>query len=209
MGAPRRNRRQYEKPGDMHNIERIKLDHGLAEQYGLKNMKELWKVQTELSRLRRNVREMLSGNVKYKSTESDMMARLRKLSIASESTTLDNLLDLSETSLLERRLQTVVFRKGMARSIKQARQLIVHGYIAIDGRRVNRPGYIVDVEAEKHISYYKPIDIMPPAPRHAEAEQTEEQTAEQTAGQSSEQNAESDAEQAGEQGTEQSGSDAN
>ncbi|MEM0201889.1 MAG: 30S ribosomal protein S4 [Candidatus Micrarchaeaceae archaeon] len=173
MGAPRRNRRKYEKPGNIRDIGRLKTDHGLAEQYGLKNMKELWKVQTELSRLRSNVREMLSGNVKYKSTESDMMAKLKKLSIANDSTTLDNLLDLNEPALLERRLQTIVFRKGMARSIKQARQLIVHGYIAIDGKRVNRPGYIVDLEAEKHISYYKPIDIMPQKPQAGNAPSAE------------------------------------
>ncbi|MCL4373437.1 MAG: 30S ribosomal protein S4 [Candidatus Marsarchaeota archaeon] len=182
MGAPRRNRKQYEKPGDIRNLERIKTDHGLVEQYGLKNMKELWKTQTEISRLRGNVREMLSGNVKYKSMEDNIMARLKKLGIANDSTTLDNLLDLSESAMLERRLQTIVFRKGLARSMKQARQLIVHGYIAINGRRVNRPGFIVDSEAEKHIGYYKPIDIMPPAKPSAEQqgaqqEQHEEQAA--------------------------------
>jgi small subunit ribosomal protein S4 len=159
MGAPRRNKRKYEKPGDIRNLERIKYDHGLVEQYGLKNLKELWKAQTEISRLRRNVREMLSGNPKFKSMESKMMERLKKLSIANDSTTLDNLLDINETALLERRLQTVVFRKGLAKSIKQARQLIVHGYISINGKRITRPGFLVNYEDEKHIGYYKPIDI--------------------------------------------------
>ncbi|MGC8651805.1 MAG: 30S ribosomal protein S4 [Candidatus Micrarchaeia archaeon] len=186
MGAPRKNRKKYEKPGDIRNLERIKTDHGLVEQYGLKSMRELWKAQTEISRLRGNVREMLSGNVKYKSMESNIMARLKKLGIANDSTTLDNLLDLNESAMLERRLQTIVFRKGLARSMKQARQLIVHGYIAINGKRVNRPGFIVDSEAEKHISYYKPIDIMPAAKPNAE-----QQTAQQ--------------EQLGEQATQDSG----
>ncbi len=176
MGAPKRNRKKYEKPNDIRNMERIKSDHALVEQYGLKNLKELWKVQTEISRLRRNVREMLSGNEKYKSMEGAMMARLKRLGIASDATTLDNLLDLNEQSLLERRLQTLVFKNGLARSLKQARQLIVHGYIAINGKRVNRPGYLVDTSEEKMIGYYKPIDIMPRKPQaseNASAQQSE------------------------------------
>ena len=62
--------------------------------------------------------------------------------------------------MLERRLQTIVFRKGLAKTVKQARQLTVHGFIAVDGRKINRPGYIVDVKEEAGISYYKPIDIL-------------------------------------------------
>jgi small subunit ribosomal protein S4 len=55
---------------------------------------------------------------------------------------------------LERRLQTLVYRLGLAKTIKQARQLITHGHIAIDGRRVTAPSYIVEKEEESKIGYY-------------------------------------------------------
>jgi small subunit ribosomal protein S4 len=46
-------------------------------------------------------------------------------------------------SLLERRLDNVVYRMGFASSRTQARQLIVHGHILVDGRKVNIPSYLV------------------------------------------------------------------
>lgn len=47
--------------------------------------------------------------------------------------------------LLERRLDNVVFRLGFARTIPAARQLVVHGHVLVDGRRVDRPGYSVSI----------------------------------------------------------------
>lgn len=170
MGSPKRNRKKFEKPKERWNLERIKTDNALINEYGLKNMKELWKVQTEVSRIRRNVRELLSASgTESENVRERIIGRLTKLGIATQSTTLDNLLDLKENNILDRRLQTIVFRRGMARSAKQARQITVHGFIAINGRRVNRPGYMVDVEAEKGISYYKPIDVNPIKAGPAEA----------------------------------------
>ncbi|MGN6106200.1 MAG: 30S ribosomal protein S4 [Kofleriaceae bacterium] len=43
--------------------------------------------------------------------------------------------------LLESRLDNVVFRAGLARTIPAARQLVGHGHVQVDGRRVDRPGY--------------------------------------------------------------------
>jgi small subunit ribosomal protein S4 len=54
---------------------------------------------------------------------------------------------------LERRLQTIVFRKGLARTIFQARQLITHGHVSIDNRRVTIPGYIVQKTEEPTVIY--------------------------------------------------------
>jgi small subunit ribosomal protein S4 len=51
----------------------------------------------------------------------------------------DNLL-----SLLERRLDNVVYRLGFARSRPMARQLVSHGHIRVDGERVNVPSYRLD-----------------------------------------------------------------
>ncbi|MGD0511309.1 MAG: 30S ribosomal protein S4, partial [Candidatus Micrarchaeaceae archaeon] len=146
MGAPKRNRMKFEKPKERWNLERIKADRSLINEYGLKNMKELWKVQSDVSRIRRNVRELLSVGSSSDDVKQQIIGRLTRLGVASSGTTLDNLLDLKESDLLNRRLQTVVFRKGLARSIRQARQLTVHGFIAIEGRKVNRPGFLVDAE---------------------------------------------------------------
>ena len=160
MGAPKRNRKKYDKPKDMWNLARISADNALLEEYGLKNMRELWKVQTELSTLRSNIRSLLSStSAQGSAVQERMLNRLARYGIANKQSTVDNLLDLNENAFLSRRLQSLVFKKGLAKSIKQARQLIVHGYISINGKRVNKPGYRVSVDEEPHIGYYKKIEL--------------------------------------------------
>ncbi len=45
--------------------------------------------------------------------------------------------------LLESRLDNVVWRLGLAATIPSARQMVVHGHILVDGKRVDRPSYAV------------------------------------------------------------------
>jgi small subunit ribosomal protein S4 len=47
--------------------------------------------------------------------------------------------------LLERRLDNVVYRLGFANSRAQARQMVLHNHVLVDGRRVNIPSYLVKV----------------------------------------------------------------
>jgi small subunit ribosomal protein S4 len=160
----------------MWDLERIKSSNALIDHYGLKNMKELWQAQTEIGRIRRNARLLLSGAAGSEHIRDNMFRMLERMGLAKPGASLDDLLDLKENSLLERRLQTIVFRKGLAKTVKQARQLTVHGFISVNGRKVNKPSYLVDVKEEAAISYYKPIDVMQmkaaaqPAAAEAEAE---------------------------------------
>jgi small subunit ribosomal protein S4 len=158
MGAPRRFRKKYEKPTMMWDRQRIQEEHSLVEKYGLRNLRELWKASTELRRIRRNVKELFSGRASEEKGKQ-IIGRLAKYGIIKPDATLDDLLVLTPDAFLERRLQTVVFKKGLAKTIKQARQLITHGFIAINGKKVTVPGYMVKPEEEKGISYYKPFNI--------------------------------------------------
>ncbi|NGN63068.1 30S ribosomal protein S4 [Streptomyces sp. A7024] len=47
---------------------------------------------------------------------------------------------------LERRLDALVLRSGLARTIYQARQMVVHGHIAVNGRKVDKPSFRVSPE---------------------------------------------------------------
>ena len=46
-------------------------------------------------------------------------------------------------TLLERRLDNVVFRLGLAATRREARQLVNHGHFTVNGKRVNIPSYLV------------------------------------------------------------------
>ncbi len=54
-------------------------------------------------------------------------------------------------SLLQRRLDHVVHVSGLAKTQRLARQMVVHGHILVDGKRVDRPSYLLDQGQE--ISY--------------------------------------------------------
>jgi small subunit ribosomal protein S4 len=85
--------------------------------------------------------------------ENELLTRLKKLGVLQETAVLDNVLDLSIEDILERRLQTLVFRKNLTKTIHQARQLVTHGHIIIDNRRVTVPGYIVSRQEEGQVAY--------------------------------------------------------
>ena len=50
--------------------------------------------------------------------------------------------------ILETRLDNLVYRMGFASSIRQARQMVVHGHMLVDGKKVDRPSYLCDLGSE-------------------------------------------------------------
>lgn len=107
-----------------------------------------------LRRYRHRARELLALPAEVREKEEKaLLKRLYDLGLVDENATLDDVLSLTVRDLLERRLQTVVYKKGLAKSIYHARQLVTHGHIAINGRRVTSPGYIVRRDEEELIGY--------------------------------------------------------
>jgi len=151
----RRPRKSYETP--IHPWETVRMgeEAEVLKKYGLKNKRELWKTESHLRKYRREARKLLATKSDTSEKEAaDILKSLKSKGMLKEDATLDDVLALTIDDFLERRLQTKVFRQGLATSINQARQLITHGHIAVDGRRVSIPSYIVDKEEEGTISYY-------------------------------------------------------
>ncbi len=144
----RRSRKTYERPFKRWDKARILEEARLVRIYGLKNKRELWKAKAIVRKFRRMARRLFADPT----GKEELFAKLRKYGLIPEkNATLDDVLGLKVEDVLERRLQTVVYRKGLARTIKQARQFIVHRHIAIGDRIVTVPGYLVTKEEEKHI----------------------------------------------------------
>ena len=66
---------------------------------------------------------------------------------------LDFILELSTQMLLERRLQTRVYKMGLARSIHHARVLIRHRHVRVKNQLVNVPSFLVRLDSDKHINF--------------------------------------------------------
>lgn len=85
---------------------------------------------------------------------SQLLDKLRNLGLVGEESTIVDVLRLDIEDILSRRLQSVVYEKGLAQTPDQARQMIVHGHIVIGDRRVTEPGYLVSVEEEERVDYH-------------------------------------------------------
>ncbi len=154
MGDPRKQRKKYETPRFPWRTDVLQEELKLLGQYGLRNKHELWRHETMLSKFRGIARSLIGKTPdERKKMEDELLARLKKLGVLHETAALDNVLDLTIGDILERRLQTIIFRKGLTKTIYQARQLITHGHIAIRNQRVTVPSYLVTTEEEKQIAY--------------------------------------------------------
>ncbi|UCE73599.1 MAG: 30S ribosomal protein S4 [Methanomassiliicoccales archaeon] len=178
MGDPKFSRRKYDTPSHPWQGERIKEENELLKKYGLKNKRELWKAQSMLRNYRRQGRNVLArlryGDVQAEKERKGLLTKLANLGLLPDDASLDDVLGLELERILERRLQTLVYMKGLAYTPSQARQLIVHGHTVVNDRKVTVPGYLVKRNEEPTISYnpYSPIanELHPirPTPEHVE-----------------------------------------
>ena len=154
MGDPKRQKKKYESPRFPWRSDILQSELRLLGEYGLRNKRELWRHRTMLSNFRGTARSLLGVPSSERAREENQLVeRLKRLGVLSEDAVLDNVLDVTTENLLERRLQTIVFRKGLAKSTTQARQLITHGHIAIRDRKVFSPSYLVQRDEEQRITY--------------------------------------------------------
>jgi small subunit ribosomal protein S4 len=186
MGDPKFSRRKYDTPAHPWEGDRIKEENELLMKYGLKNKRELWRAKSYVRALRAQSRDLQAriraGDPQAKIETDQLLARCAKLSLLpQEGATLNDVLILSTEAILARRLQTIVYRKGLAYTPKQARQLIVHGHAAVGTRKVTIPGYIVKRGEEEQIQYHTSSPIanelhpMRPKPEELKAKMEAEQ----------------------------------
>ncbi len=150
----KRQRKKYLRPLHPWEKERTDAEDKLLRQYGLRRKEEIWRIQTLLRNFRRQARHLLTASGPQAELETkQLLTRLRRLGLVGEGTTLDDVLGLNIENLLERRLQTIIYRKSLARTPQQARQLVLHGHITISGKQVSVPSYLVPLDEEGVIGY--------------------------------------------------------
>lgn len=149
----RRLKKKYEKPFRPWDKERLEKERELLKTYGLKKKQELWRTEALLKKYRKIARSLIAKRDKEK--ERILIEKLNRMGILPVDASLDDVLSLTVENFLERRLQTLLFRKGMAKSVKHARQLITHGHVTINGRKVVYPSYLVPTSEEDKIRVEK------------------------------------------------------
>ncbi len=147
MGDIKRKRKLYARPRQLFNRDRIDAENLVVKEYGLKNKREIWKAKSIVSTFRKRAKNLISSEA---SEQQAFFDKLNKLGFKITSTS--DALALTEKDLLNRRLQTIVHKKGLSTTARQARQLIVHKYVLVDGGAVSAPSFWVTKELEGKIT---------------------------------------------------------
>ena len=154
MGDPRKHRKKSKGPTHPWNRERIKDEKVLLREYGLKNKSEIWNAQSELKRITAQAKRLIRDKSLEQAQKEtvQLLRRLVKMGVVAEGTPIEDVLALDVKDILERRLQSIVLRQGFTGTIKQARQLIVHGHVFVNSRKVNVPSFSVSTEDKVEFS---------------------------------------------------------
>ena len=154
MGDPRRQKKKYVTPKRPFDSDRFEQELQLMGSYGLRNKRELWRHKTDLSRYRRQARNLLALSIDERALqEKELVDKLVRTGVLMTEPSLDHVLDLTLENILDRRLQTIIFKKGLACSVHHARQLVTHGHVALDGARVTTPRRIITVNEEERLMF--------------------------------------------------------
>jgi small subunit ribosomal protein S4 len=175
MGDPRKVRKSYSAPVHPWQKERIDAEKVLMKKYGLKNKKEMWKMASKVKRY--IARYKMTNNATGPQSEKekqDLLQHLVHVGIIKEGATGETILGLGVEEILERRLQTILFKKNMAHSMQQARQFIVHRHITVAGKIITSPSFIVPLKQEHEIEFAVRSPLMDANHPERVVEKTEE-----------------------------------
>ncbi|CAI4832926.1 CDG_1a_G0054880.mRNA.1.CDS.1 [Saccharomyces cerevisiae] len=155
--APRTYSKTYSTPKRPYESSRLDAELKLAGEFGLKNKKEIYRISFQLSKIRRAARDLLTRDEKDPKRLFEGNALIRRLVrvgvLSEDKKKLDYVLALKVEDFLERRLQTQVYKLGLAKSVHHARVLITQRHIAVGKQIVNIPSFVVRLDSEKHIDF--------------------------------------------------------
>ena len=152
MGGVRKQHKRYSKPLRLFDSARIKEEDSIIRKYGLKNKREIWRAEFSISKVRKEAKGMINKSEKE---QEDFVNRLKGTGFNVKN--IDEVLSLKKEDWLERRLQTIVLKKGLAKSAREARQMITHRHIAVSGNIVSIPSFIVSKNLQDAIEIKKKL----------------------------------------------------
>ena len=155
MGDPKFPSKHYNTPSHPWQKVRIEKERAMIHQYGLRNKREIWKADTKVREMRRQARKLTAkaNDSQAQKEKGLLLGKLNRLGMLEQDSALEDVLRMTPENVLDRRLQTQVYLQGLSSTAKQARQLIVHGHISVEGAVTRVPGMIVTKLQEKNISY--------------------------------------------------------
>jgi small subunit ribosomal protein S4 len=143
---PKRKRKNYSRPKKLYDKVRIKEEDELVKKYGLKNKKEIWKAEFAITKMRNLAKKLITASKE----EQEKFIEKQKAN-GFDFAEIADVLGLDKEDYLRRRLQSIVVKKGLARTPRQARQFISHRHIVIEGNVISSPGHLTTLEEEQGV----------------------------------------------------------
>ena len=154
MGDIKRFRKKYIPPAHPWSKLAIESERELLKAYGLHRKKEIHKQSSFLKKYKDIAKRLIANTSSQgKKEREQMIKKLSRLGLTPTAAGLDDILSLQLNHILDRRLESVVVRKGLARSMRQARQFITHGHLQIGAKSTTSPSYLVALEEEAQIHF--------------------------------------------------------
>ncbi|MFH2028783.1 MAG: 30S ribosomal protein S4 [Nanoarchaeota archaeon] len=154
MGDPKKRRKKYATPLHPWNRERIDEERILVKEYGLRNKKEIWKLESLLRNFKSQAKRLISLTSKQAEVEKDqLLSKLSSLGLIGKGAPVEDILAVELKDVLDRRLQTIVFKKKFSKTIIQARQFITHRHVSIGDKVLSFPSYIVKIDEEASVNF--------------------------------------------------------
>ncbi len=149
MGDPRKIKRKYSGPSHPWEATRIKEEARMMKEYGLGKKKEIWKARSLLSKWHTQARKIISLPEEQRPrAESLLISKLARLGVIKSDAHIDDILALTVRDVLERRLQTQLYKQGFTNTINQARQFIIHKKVLVDGKKIAAPTFLVSKDGK-------------------------------------------------------------
>lgn len=154
MGDIKKFRKKYQTPTHPWQKARLDEESALLKEYGFKNKTEIWKMVSVLRNIKQRIKKVTAVKSEQNKIERQhLLVKLQKLGLTEGLATEDEVLGITLKSIIERRLQTQLVRKGFARTMSQARQMIVHQHIMIGDKKITSPSYLVKKDEESKIAF--------------------------------------------------------
>src|SRR3989344_4263044 len=117
MGDPKKLRKKYTPPRHPWQGPRIKAEKILVDDYGLKNKREIYKTQSILRGFTKQAKNLIASKTRQSEAEKkQLFQKLSKLNLLPKDADLEQVLGLTVRDILDRRLQTLVFKKGFSKT---------------------------------------------------------------------------------------------
>lgn len=144
------------RPRQLFDRDRQDKEIKLAGEYGLKCKREIWRIQLILAKLRKRARELLTleetNPVRIFEGQA-LMNKLFKFGLLDRETEagLDFALSLTVERFLDRRLQTLVYKNKLAKSIHHSRVMIYGKQVIVNNKLVDVASFMVSADNESKI----------------------------------------------------------